>query len=159
MKIEKRQPAKRDVPDDTFTPEQAKMILVGLTNCVTTSANEMFVHLGDYGELVIPAVKTGRTSRYPRHEVYTARDCCIIINGIGQVTSECYFPLNDSLYLIMKSMRPDGGKFIELRDRLQEYLSNMCFKLSIVSGGYGLSKTDDYSKACVWPNEAVNDAR
>ena len=144
MKIEKRKPAKRDVPADTFTPEQAKMVLVGLTDCVTTSATDMFVHLNDYGELVIPAVKTGRTSRYPRHEIYAARDCCIIVNGTGHVTSECYLKPQDELYLILKSIRPDGGKFIELRDCLQEHLSNMRFELHIVSGGYGLSKMDDY---------------
>ena len=119
------------------------MVLAGLTDSVTTSAKEMFVNLNGYGELVIPAVKTGRTSRYPRHEVYAARDCCIIVNGTGHTTSECYLNSQDTLYLILKGIRPDGGEFIALRDRLQERLSNMRFELHIVSGGYGLSKMDD----------------
>lgn len=157
MKIEKRKSAKRNVPADTFTPEQARMVLVGLTDCVTTSAKEMFVNLNGYGELVIPAVKTGRTSRFPKHEVYAARDCCIIVNGTGHITDECYLKPQDTLYLILKGIRPDGGEFIALRDRLQKHLSKMCFELHIVSGGYGLSRTDDYDSYTFGETKVVDD--
>lgn len=146
MKLEKRENSKRDLPKDSFTAEQAKMVLTGLTKSVANSNSELFVNLNGYGELVIQAIKAGRTSRYSRHDVYAARDCCIIINGTGYNTGEMYLKDNDTLYQVLKTIRPSGEKFIELKGRLGEHLSNMLFELRIVGGGFGISKMDGYDK-------------
>lgn len=150
MKLEKRDVGKKepekDLPKNTFTPKQVQMVLTGLTKELVTSSEEMFISLNDYGYLVIQAVKSGRSSRYNCHEVYAMRDCCIIINGMCNNTTNTYLPTNDSIYMILKSMRPTGKNFIELKELLQEHLAKMLFELRIVSGGFGISKMEGYDE-------------
>jgi len=121
------------------------MVINGLTKEIAQLPELMDVSMNNFPSLIIKSVKHGRVSRYKAKDVYVLRDCCVMVNGVGNATCGLYIGKTDPFYPYYHApyMKPEKSEASALREVIGEYLTSMGYSLAIVPMGMVITENDN----------------